>query len=117
MLPWPLKYSENQRSLFERKAVILSKIFVMCSHEESHLRLRCDSSWGLRIFSLSHAHDKIKTSFSKFSLLLKLYLTAPKNASHLISPHKDHKNKRNAHRSKRLLIDKQILLVCTIGNI
>ena len=33
MLPWPLKYSENQRSLFERKAVILSKIFVMCSHE------------------------------------------------------------------------------------
>ena len=87
MLPWPLKYSENQRSPFERKAVILSKIFVMCSHEESHLRLKCDSSWGLRIFSLSHAHDKIKTSFSKFSLLLKLYLTTPKNASHLISPH------------------------------
>lgn len=87
MLPWPLKYSENQRSLFERKAVILSKIFVMSSHEESHLRLRWDSSWGLRIISLSHAHDKIKTSFSKFSLLLKLYLTTPKNASHLIAPH------------------------------
>lgn len=54
MLPWPLKYSENQRSLFERKAVILSKIFVMSSHKESHLRLRCDSSWGLRILSFSY---------------------------------------------------------------
>ena len=25
--------------------------------------LRCDSSWGLRIFSLSHARDKTKNIF------------------------------------------------------
>ena len=27
--------------------------------------LRFDSSWGLRIFSLSHAHDKMKSIFLK----------------------------------------------------
>ena len=28
--------------------------------------LRFDSSWGLRIFSLSHAHDKAKNIFLYF---------------------------------------------------
>ena len=32
--------------------------------------LGLDSSWGLRIFSLSHTHDKTK-SFSSFSLCFK----------------------------------------------
>ena len=30
--------------------------------------LRFDSSWGLRIFSLSHARDKTKTSFSVYQV-------------------------------------------------
>ena len=36
-------------------------------------RLRFDSSWELRMFSLSHARDEmIKTSFSTFEVLSKL---------------------------------------------
>ena len=34
--------------------------------------LRFDSSWGLRIFSLSHARDKTKTSFCSVFLCLEL---------------------------------------------
>ena len=53
---------------------------ILSSHEESNFRpsdfakgLRSDTSWELRMFSLSHARDEmIKTSFSTFEVLSKL---------------------------------------------
>ena len=40
---------------------------------ESTEDLRFDSSWGLRIFSLSHACDKMKNTFLYFFTGLKTY--------------------------------------------
>ena len=35
--------------------------------------LRFDSSWGLQIFSVSHAHDKTKNIFHCFFIGLRIY--------------------------------------------
>ena len=35
--------------------------------------LRFDSSWGLRIFSVSHARDKTKNIYLYFFIRLKIY--------------------------------------------
>ena len=76
---------------------------ILSSHEESNLRpvdstlwcptteplgfydeqghYECHSLWRLRIFSLSHAYDKMKTSFSGFHFAMCLF----SNRSHMTS--------------------------------
>ena len=46
--------------------------------------LRFDTSWGLRIFSLSHARDKTKKHFSLYAIIATIFFSIVLQVGHIL---------------------------------